>query len=117
MYVRAGPAPLARVLDTCPERTTLVPYNSSGGASAADRDGWNRNAPAESAALTASARRFMSAACSSFRITQAEGDVTASGSLECIFATSCAWKVSPSVPVVEAVCDEMSLYVGRAFIC
>src|SRR5262245_24804706 len=102
MYVRSVLLPLARVFDTCADRTTLVPYSSSGGASDAWRDGWNRNGPAVSAALTASARRFISAACICLRITQAVGADTASGSLLSINATSCGWNVSPLVPGVLA---------------
>ena len=90
--------------DTCDERTTRVPYSSAGGASAAVRDGWNRNAPFWSAALTASARRFMRAAYMVLRITHALGAATASGSLPSIRATSWASNVFPFAPTVVAVC-------------
>src|SRR5215213_4960176 len=107
MYDRLELAPLLRVLDTCEERTTFVPYSSAGGASAACRDGWKRNAPFWSAALTASARRFISALNMFLRITHAVGVATASGSFPSIRATSCASKVLPLAPTVAAVWEVM----------
>ena len=62
-----------------------------------------------SAAVTASARRFISAANIAFRITHAVGASTASGSLLSISATSPGWNVSPFAPVVLAVCVPMPL--------
>src|SRR5262245_9190630 len=104
MYVRFVPAPLVRVFDTCEDRTTLVPYSSTGGASDACRVGWNRNAPLPSAAVTASARRFIRAAYRVLRISHADGAATASGSFPSIRATSWASNVFPLAPTVEAVC-------------
>src|SRR5204863_2084651 len=107
MYVRFDDAPLVRVLEICDERTTLVPYSSAGGESAAPRDGWNRNAPFWSAALTASARRFIRAAYIVLRISHAVGVATASGSFPSISATSWASNVFPFAPTVVAVCAVM----------
>src|SRR5689334_11449607 len=104
MYVRFVEAPLARVFDTCEERMTLVPYSSVGGASEALRVGWNRNDPLPSAAVTASARRFIRAAYMVLRISQAVGAATASGSLPSMRATSWASNVFPFAPTVLAVC-------------
>src|SRR3954447_11725578 len=117
MYVRLVEAPLLRVFDTCEERTTRVPYSSVGGASAALRVGWNRNDPLPSAALTASARRLISAAYMGLRISQAVGAATASGSLPSMSATSWASNVFPFAPTVDAVCDVIPEYVNRPLIC
>src|SRR5262245_48954335 len=102
MYVGFSAPPLARVFDTCDDRTTRVPYSSAGGAVAA-LVLRNRNAPLPSPALTASARRFISAPNIALRITQALGASTASGSLLSIRATSAGVNVSPVPPVVLAV--------------
>ena len=101
--------PFTRAADTCDDRTTRVPYSSAGGPLAADRMSRNRNGPLPSLALTASARRFMSAANRAFRITHAVGASTASGSLLSISATSPGWNVSPFAPVVLAVCVAIPL--------
>src|SRR5215468_8575491 len=111
MYVRLFDPPLVRVFDTWLDRTTRVPYNSAGGASEAFRVGWNRNAPLPSAALTASARRFMSAAYIVLRISHAVGAVTASGSFPSMRATSWASNVFPPAATVEAVWVVIPEYV------
>src|SRR5436305_9249842 len=102
MYVRFDAAPFTRVFDTCDDRATRVPYSSAGGAVAA-LVVRKRNGPLPSPAVTASARRFISAANIALRITQALGASTASGSLLSIRATSAGWKVSPVPPVTLAV--------------
>src|SRR5258708_32200695 len=102
MYVSVLAPPLVRVADTCDERTTFVPYRSAGGAAAACVVR-NRNGPLPSAALTASARRFISAANIALRITHALGASTASGSFDSIEATSAGVKVSPFVAAPAAV--------------
>src|SRR5437763_16424831 len=112
MYVRLVEAPFDRAFDTCDERTTRVPYSSVGGASEACRVGWNRNDPLPSAAVTASARRFISAAYMVLRISHAVGAATASGSLPSMRATSWASNVFPFAPTVEAVCDVIPEYVS-----
>src|SRR3954466_2108966 len=117
MYVRLLDAPLVRVADTWLDRTTLVPYSSVGGASEACRVGWNRNDPLPSAAVTASARRFISAAYIVLRISQAVGAATASGSLPSMTATSWASNVFPFAPTVEAVCAVIPEYVSSPLIC
>src|SRR5262245_33146638 len=101
MYVRFDAPPFTRAADTCDDRTTRVPYNSAGGAVAA-LVLRNRNAPFPSLALTASARRFISAANIALRITQAVGASTASGNLLSIRATSAGVNVSPLPPAVLA---------------
>ena len=62
------------------------------------------NGPLPSAAVTASARRFIRAAYIVFRMSQADGAATASGSLPSIEATSWASNVVPFAPTVVAVC-------------
>ena len=103
MYVSALLPPFDRVAETCDDRTTLVPYRSAGGAFVAALDPRNKNGPFPSLAVTASARRFMSAAYIAFRMSHAEGASTASGSFASICATSCGWNVSPFTPVTPAV--------------
>src|SRR6185312_5679015 len=107
MYERSVPDPLTRVAETCDDRTTLVPYSSLGDPVAASVLR-NRNAPLPSAALTASARRFMSAANIALRITHAVGASTASGRLASMDATSAGVNVLPLEPVVAAVWLTMS---------
>src|SRR5438552_18497266 len=97
MYVRFDAVPLTRAPDTCDERTTRVPYSSAGVPAAASVLR-NRNGPLPSLAVTASARRFISAANIALRITQAVGASTASGSLLSIRATSAGVNVSPLLP-------------------
>src|SRR5579871_6630700 len=102
MYVRFEEPPFTRVFDTCDDRTTFVPYSSTGGAidPSVPR---NRNGPLPSLAVTASARRFISAANIALRITHAVGASTASGNLLSIRATSAGVNVSPLPLVVLAV--------------
>ena len=100
-YVRFVAAPFTRAADTCDDRTTRVPNSSAGGPSAAARFGRNTNGPLPSAAVTASARRFISAANIPLRITHAVGASTASGSFDSISATSSGWNVLPLAPAVS----------------
>src|SRR6516162_3720290 len=101
MYVRFVAVPFTRAPDTCDDRTTRVPYSSAGGAATA-LVVRKRNGPLPSLALTASARRFISAANIALRITQAVGASTASGNLLSIRATSAGVNVSPLPPATLA---------------
>src|SRR5262249_34307007 len=101
---------LTRVFDTWAERTTLVPYSSIGGGSAAEaRSRKKRNGPALSPALAAAARRFIRIEEKILRNTHAVGAATAPGSLPSLSDTASGWNVSPLPPGDEAVWAVMSL--------